>query len=79
MMSRPVLDGREEAIIRGVQPEASVVSGSKVLREERSLIIGRWAKAQAQCRGRRSSGSRSWERRELAERRASIAWTRWVC
>ena len=41
MMSRPALFGKEEAMMRGVQPLASTVSGSKDFCDERSLIMGR--------------------------------------
>ncbi len=41
MMSRPPLEGSEAAMCRGVQPEASGTSGSKVREEESSLMMGR--------------------------------------
>jgi hypothetical protein len=75
MVSRPPLLGREEAIIRGVQPEASGTSGSKERVEERSLIMGRCEKAVAQWRGRRESESVRVESLGFAERRDSTAWT----
>lgn len=75
IISKPELLGREEAITRGVQPEASGTSGSKVRVEERSLIMGRCEKAVAQWRGRRESESVRVESLGFAERRDSTAWT----
>lgn len=73
MMSSPPLDGREAAMCRGVQPEASGMSGSKEREEERLLMMGRWEYAVAQWRGRRSSASRREESLGFVERKDSTA------